>query len=90
MRKPTPLDALEAHRNAVIRASGYLDTMPTGDLAVEGVRREARKRNEVIVERLNGEIEEEGGSVVEVVEVIRRRDVVEDAEDFKSFGRADW
>lgn len=79
MRKPTPLDALEAHRNTVIRANSYEATLP-----------EPRKRNELIIARLEGEIAEEGGSVVEVVEVVRRRDVVEDAEDFKSFGRADW
>ena len=72
-----------------MRATGYLDTMPKGDISIEGIRQEARERNELIIARLDGEIEDEGGTVTKIV---RRRDVVEEADvgEYKSYGRADW
>lgn len=94
-RIPLPIDALRAHRATVVLATGYLNTMPPGDPKQAEERAEARIRNEFIIERLNREIEAEGGEAVErVLDLERLRageaPEPETADDFKSFGRADW
>ena len=91
MRNPTPLDALKAHRNTVIRANGYLETLPKGDGPEELMRSEAHVRNRGILERLAREIVDESGELeVAAPAPLRRRDVADDAGDYKSYGRADW
>lgn len=94
-RIPLPVDALMAHRHCVMRANFYLAEMSVGDILQQGVHAEARVRNEIIIDRLEREILAEGGVIEHIVigsaeDARRVTDPTETADDFKSYGRADW